>query len=121
MTIHHFESITAVVGQNISLHCVVEELDIINNKINIIQMEWIKQQQGTDKKIAVFHPNYPIQYFKNDSLVEGNYSSNGKLKGSVLNLFKVAVNDNGSYICEITSYPHGSIRRITKVNVTGKI
>lgn len=119
LTIHHDESKTAVEGQNIRLPCIVEELDIISNKINIIQMEWIKRQQGVDKKIAVFHPNYPIQYFKNATVVEGKHSSTGQLQGSVLNLLKVTVNDSGDYICEMTSYPHGSIRKITKVNITG--
>ncbi|XP_056593503.1 uncharacterized protein si:ch1073-15f19.2 [Triplophysa dalaica] len=118
VTINHDVSKTAVEGENISLPCTVEELDIINNKIHIIQMEWIKRHQGIDEKIAVFHPDFPTQYFKNDSIVEGRKSSSGKLKGTVLNLFKVTVNDSGNYICEMTSYPHGSIRNVTKVTIT---
>lgn len=123
LNIHHYEWKPAVRGENISLPCIVEEQDITNKyyqQINIIQMEWIKRQQGVDMKIAVFHPNYPIRYFKNASIVERKNSSTGKLQGSILNLFEVTVNDSGNYICEITSYPHGSIRIKTEVKITGK-
>lgn len=120
VTINHDGSKTAVEGENISLPCTVEEWDIINNKIHIIQMEWIKRHQGIEEKIAVFHPDFPTQYLKKNSVVEGRNSSSGKLKGTVLNLFKVTVNDSGNYICEMTTYPHGSIRNVTKVTITGK-
>ncbi|XP_073730341.1 nectin 1a [Misgurnus anguillicaudatus] len=114
LTIHHYNSTTAVKGENISLPCIVDEQE----NVNIIQTEWIKQKSGDDQKIAVFHPLFPIQYHKNGFVVEGRKSSTGKLRGSVLNLIHVTLNDSGNYICEMTSFPFGSIKRLTKVYVT---
>ncbi|XP_042588484.1 basement membrane-specific heparan sulfate proteoglycan core protein-like [Cyprinus carpio] len=108
----------AVEGQNISLQCIVGE----EQNITIIQLEWIKQQkpnEKNDQKIVVFHPMLPTYYFRSGSLLETVTSSKtGKLQGSILTLHEVTVNDSGNYICEITSYPNGSIKRITKLQVT---
>ncbi|XP_016348892.1 uncharacterized protein LOC107693870 [Sinocyclocheilus anshuiensis] len=104
---------TAVEGQNVSLQCIVGE----EHGITIIQVEWIKQQKGNEKndqKIVVFHPGFPTHFFKSGPLLETVTSSKtGKLQGSILTLYKVTVNDSGNYICEITSYPIGSINRTT--------
>ncbi|XP_016095610.1 nectin-3 [Sinocyclocheilus grahami] len=109
---------TAVEGQNVSLQCIVGE----EHGITIIQVEWIKQPKGNEKndqKIVVFHPGFPTNYFKSGPLLETVTSSkSGKLQGSILILHKVTVNDSGNYICEITSYPIGSIKRITTLQFT---
>ncbi|XP_059395458.1 titin isoform X2 [Carassius carassius] len=116
--INYYPTATAVEGQNISLRCIVGE----EQNLTIIQLEWIKQQQDKemiDQKIAVFHPGYPINYLQSGFLLETVTSSKtGKLQGSILTLREVRVNDTGNYICEITSYPSGSIKRITKLQVT---
>ncbi|XP_052423330.1 hemicentin-1 isoform X1 [Carassius gibelio] len=116
--IHYKISATAVEGQNISLQCIVTD----EHDITIIQLEWIKQQKDkemTDQKIVVFHPGFPIHYFQSGFLLETVTSSKTrKLQGSILTLREVRVKDTGNYICEITSYPTGSIKRITKLQVT---
>ncbi|XP_042620994.1 carcinoembryonic antigen-related cell adhesion molecule 1-like isoform X2 [Cyprinus carpio] len=116
--IHYDVNVNAVEGQNVSLQCIVGE----EHEVTIIQLEWIKQQKENEKidqKIVVFHPGYPTYYIKSGSLLETVTSSKtGKLQGSILTLYKVAVNDGGNYICEITSYPNGSIKRTTKLQVT---
>ncbi len=121
MVIYYNTSATAVEGQNISLQCIVGE----EHNIKIIQLEWIKQQKGNEKndqKIVVFHPGFPIQYFQSSHLLETVTSSKTReLQGSILTLHKVTVNDGGNYICEIISYPNGSIKRTTKMQVTGKL
>lgn len=114
LMIHHYISRNAMKGDNISLPCIVDEQE----KVNIIQTEWIKQKSGTDQKIAVFHPDFPLHYYKNGSVLDIRKSSTGKLRGSVLNLIHVTLNDTGNYICEIVSFPYGSIKTITKVYVT---
>lgn len=116
--IHYNVSATAVEGQNVSLQCIVGE----EHDITIIQLEWIKQQKANEKndqKIVVVHPGFPTRYIKSVSLLETVMSSKtGKLQGSILTLPTVTVNDSGNYICEITSYPNGSIKRTTKLQVT---
>ncbi|XP_042588487.1 basement membrane-specific heparan sulfate proteoglycan core protein-like isoform X2 [Cyprinus carpio] len=118
MLIHYNASATAVEGQNVSLQCIVEE----DQNVTIMLLEWIKQQkenEKNDQKIVVFHPMLPTYYFRSGSLLETVTSSKtGKLQGSILTLHEVTVNDSGDYICEITSYPNGSIKRITKLQVT---
>ncbi|XP_016358547.1 basal cell adhesion molecule isoform X1 [Sinocyclocheilus anshuiensis] len=116
--IHYNVTATAVEGQNVSLQCIVGE----GHDVTIIQLEWIKQQKENEKidqKIVVFHPGYSTNYIKSGSLLETVTSSKTwKLQGSILTLYKVTVNDGGNYICEITSYPNGSIKRTTKLQVT---
>ncbi|XP_051766961.1 nectin-2 isoform X5 [Ctenopharyngodon idella] len=116
--IHHNVSVTAVEGQNVSLPCYVGE----ENEITVIQLEWFKQQTGNEKndqKIVVFHPTMPEHYFQPGSHLKTMTSSKtGKLQGSILTLYKVIMKDSGNYICEITSYPNGSIKRTTKLQVT---
>lgn len=121
MLINHQESVTAVEGQNISLPCFVGE----DHEVKVIQLEWLKQQKGdekNDKKIVVFHPTLPAFYFEIGPLLTTKTSSKtGRLQGSVLTLYEVTMKDSGNYICEITSYPNGSIKRTTKLQITGKL
>ncbi|XP_026113817.1 hemicentin-1 isoform X1 [Carassius auratus] len=116
--IHYNVNATAVVGQNVSLQCIVGE----EHDVTIIQLEWIKQHkenEKSDQKIVVFHPGFPTHYFQSGPLLETVSSSKTrKLQGSILTLYKVSVYDSGNYICEITSYPNGSIKRTTKLQVT---
>ncbi|KAG1935372.1 cell surface glycoprotein MUC18 [Pimephales promelas] len=116
MHIHHNVSVTAVEGQNVSLPCFVGE----EHEIKIIQVEWLKQKNDkNDKKIVVFHPSMPEFYFQTGPLLTKITSSKtGKLQGSVLILYEVAMKDSGNYTCEITVYPIGSIKRTTKLQVT---
>ncbi|KAK7125828.1 hypothetical protein R3I93_021255 [Phoxinus phoxinus] len=118
MFIHHNVSVTAVEGQSVSLPCFVGE----EHEIIVIQLDWIKQQNGdekNDKKIVVFHPAMPAFYIQKGPLLTPLTSSKtGKLQGSVLTLYQVTMKDSGNYICEITSYPNGLIKRITKLQVT---
>ncbi|XP_067289933.1 T-cell surface protein tactile [Pseudorasbora parva] len=115
--IHHNASVTAVEGQNVSLTCFVEE----KNEIKVVQLEWIKQQKGNqnDQKIVVVHNTMPEHYFQLGFHQTRKVSlKTGELQGSVLTLYKVAKKDSGNYVCEITSYPNGSIKRTTKLQVT---
>ncbi|XDV54190.1 hypothetical protein PO909_022539 [Leuciscus waleckii] len=117
MLIHHNVSVTAVEGQNVSLPCFVGE----EHEIRVIQLEWIKQKgdEMNDKKIVVFHPTMPAFYFQTGPLLTTMTSSKtGQLQGSVLTLYEVTMKDSGNYMCEITSYPNGSIKRTTKLQVT---
>jgi len=120
MLIHHKESITAVEGQNVSLPCFVGE----EHEIKVIQLEWLKRQKGdekNEKKIVVYHPSMPANYIQTGPLLTTmNSSKTGMLQGSVLTLYGVTMKDSGNYTCEITSYPNGSIKRTTTLQVTGK-
>lgn len=42
-----------------------------------------------------------------------------KLMGTSLVLKDVEAKDSGRYICDITTYPNGSIRKVTRLKVEG--
>ncbi|XP_073770844.1 uncharacterized protein si:ch1073-15f19.2 isoform X2 [Danio rerio] len=116
--VQHNVSATAVEGQNVSLQCIVGE----EHAITVIQLEWSKQQISNEKieqKIVVFHPSLDAIYFKADSLLKVVTSpKTGKLLGSILTLYNVTVEDSGNYVCEITSFPNGSIKKSSKLQVS---
>uniref|UniRef100_UPI003AADC5BF uncharacterized protein isoform X1 n=1 Tax=Centroberyx gerrardi TaxID=166262 RepID=UPI003AADC5BF len=106
----HYETMEAVAGQNITLPCNVE------NKpgLNIVQIEWKRE----NAKLVVhsqilgphlFRPNVSIQIKKNDE-ADGMIGYNLHLQG-------VEKWDSGVYICDITTFPTGSIRREIELKV----
>ncbi|KAF7651447.1 hypothetical protein LDENG_00111070 [Lucifuga dentata] len=102
----------AVVGQNVTLPCLAKN----KTGFQIISTEWSKKDKITTKLalyvqdlgISRFRPNVNIQIQKNDS---------DKLVGSYLQLQEVDKSDSGVYICGITAFPQGSIRRETELKV----
>ncbi|XP_076876210.1 nectin-4 [Brachyhypopomus gauderio] len=110
ITIEYKESVTAVVGQEVELPCTVPQ----TYEMNINQLEW----RRADKKLVVFNPAYPINYWADVKLKLINRTDTNKLRGSILILSNVSKNNAGDYICDITTFPNGSIKRITSVHIT---
>ncbi|XP_071392648.1 T-cell surface protein tactile isoform X2 [Centroberyx affinis] len=107
----HYETVEAVAGQNITLPCHVE------NKpgLNVVQIEWKRENNA---KLVVhsqilgphlFRPNVSIQ-IKNNDEADGIIGYNLHLQG-------VEKWDSGVYICDITTFPTGSIRREIELKV----
>ncbi|XP_035391613.1 serine/threonine-rich protein adg2 isoform X2 [Electrophorus electricus] len=105
----HEKILKAAVGQNLTLRCITSE----EHEININQLEWSRANQ----KLVVFNPAYPIHYDANVTLRLINRTDTAKLQGSVLILNNVKKNDTGDYVCDITTFPNGSIKRIISVQV----
>lgn len=106
----------AAVGQNISLPCVIS-----NKDSNIIQLQWHKEGEKGTQKLVVFNPSYSPIYYANVKLELVKALNTTVLRGSILHLQEATETDSGVYVCDITTFPDGSTKNITKVQVTGKL
>ncbi|XP_042167463.1 mucin-5AC isoform X2 [Oncorhynchus tshawytscha] len=114
--VFHRESVRAVEGQNITLPCLLEVKE--GRKPVISQVEWRKKGELEDHKLVVFNPSF------GETLIWPNVAldvawDKDKLMGTSLVLKDVEARDSGRYICDITTYPNGSIRKVTRLRVEG--
>ncbi|KAI1903458.1 hypothetical protein AGOR_G00027400 [Albula goreensis] len=101
----HMDMISAAVGQQVNLSCMMNSED---QNLNIEQIEW-RKAEPQEHKIAIYSPSYgPYTHWGNISLYTDYFR--GKLRGSILQLPAVDVWDSGRYVCELTTYPHGTIK-----------
>lgn len=68
----------------------------------------------------VFNPVFSTLYFANVKLELVKDTNPAELRGSILYLQEATEQDSGVYVCDITSFPDGSIKNVIKVQVTGK-
>ena len=109
----HFEKEEVAVGQNISLPCIFND----TFDVKISQIEWRKKPS---LKLVVHHVKVGPHYFRNDVWLQTEVGDNDTLQGSYLQLFNTQVNDSGTYVCELITYPYGSMSRETQLEVKGK-
>ncbi|XP_036379726.1 uncharacterized protein LOC118774489 [Megalops cyprinoides] len=106
-------SINTTAGQNISLPCVIE-----TDEKNIAQIHWKRITAGNkEHSIAIFNPQFPpVKYeWNNVSLDIEDHSQ--KLRGSILQLQEVDNWASGQYMCELTIFPDGTVKRVTNLLV----
>ncbi|XP_041863773.1 uncharacterized protein si:ch1073-15f19.2 isoform X2 [Melanotaenia boesemani] len=106
----HLETLEAVVGKNITLPCLQKKLD----NLKLISIEW-KKKGGS--KLGVYSPLYGQSLFSNNVTIQIEDSEKSELMGSYLHIPEVNKRDSGIYICEITSFPFGSIANEMKLTV----
>ncbi|KAF7701191.1 nectin-2 isoform X1 [Silurus meridionalis] len=111
--IEHKTEVNASVGQNISLPCILSK-----EQTKIIQLQWHKMGEQEEQKLVVFNPAYSPIYYGNVELEVVNKTSSTELRGTILHLHNVTVKDSGDYVCDIATFPDGSIKSFTKVRVT---
>ena len=105
----HYEKMEAVVGENVTLPCIIQG----SPSLTIISVEWRKNKSG-NTKLAVYAPTHGlIQLWPNVTM-------QNVPNGSYLHLHDVETWDSGFYICDITTFPLGSIRRETELKIKGK-
>ncbi|XP_017345553.1 poliovirus receptor [Ictalurus punctatus] len=110
--IEHKTEVNATVGQNISLPCIMSK-----EHPTIIQLQWHKEGEKEEQKLVVFNPSYSVLYYANHKLELVNETNTTELRGSILLLQEVTEKDSGNYVCDIASFPAGSIKTVTKVQV----
>ncbi|XP_036824078.1 mucin-5AC [Oncorhynchus mykiss] len=116
--VFHRESVRAVEGQNITLPCLLEVKE--GRKPVISQVEWRKKGELEDHKLVVFNPSFgETLVWPNVALDVAWDKDKEKLMGTSLVLKDVEARDSGRYICDITTYPNGSIRKVTRLKVEG--
>ncbi|XP_028838047.1 CD166 antigen homolog isoform X2 [Denticeps clupeoides] len=76
---------------------------------------------GEDVKLFVYNPSMGQYTYTNDdkfTMTAFKTTHNGQLRGSYLGIAQVESNYSGEYICEITTFPSGSI--LKKINLDVK-
>lgn len=105
-----YEKMEVLAGQDVALRCAIE-----NSSTQIIMIEWSKNRHE-NKKLALYSP------IKGERLFSPNVTLvvNNKTLVSSLHLHKVTTFHSGIYICGLSTFPLGSIRKETELKVTGK-
>lgn len=105
------EKMEALVGQDVALPCILER----SSSIHVSIIEWTKSR-SENKKLAVYSPLYGEKvYMPNVTLEVDNTTM-----ATRLHLHGVREWDSDVYICRISTFPLGSIRRETELRVKGK-
>lgn len=105
-----YEKMEVLAGQDVALRCALE-----SSSIHIIMIEWSKNR-NENQKLALYSPTLGEKLFSpNVTLVVNN-----KTMDSSLHLHKVTKFHSGIYICGLSTFPLGSIKKETELNVTGK-
>ncbi|XP_060910930.1 T-cell surface protein tactile isoform X2 [Labrus mixtus] len=104
--VFHHEEMEALVGQNVTLPCTVRNTDL-----KIISIEWNKRQ-NKDIKLALYSRDYGVNYFWSNVSIHTQKESMGSLQLSTVSKW-----DSGIYICDLTVFPHGTIRKETKLEI----
>ncbi|XP_023122372.2 T-cell surface protein tactile [Amphiprion ocellaris] len=112
----HADTVEAAVGQNITLPCIVKK----PTDLKIVSTEWSKKTNESTK-LALYSSGHGYHYFRpNVTILIKNNDAN-KLTGSCLHLPEVKKWDSGIYVCEMTTFPLGSIKTETELIVKDDI
>ncbi|XP_068457381.1 T-cell surface protein tactile [Clinocottus analis] len=106
--VFHFKRMEAVVGQNVTLPCIVKN----SPALKIISIEWGKNKH-VSTKLALFSPGLGLNLFWPNVTMQIDNTS----MGSSLQLYEVTTQDSGIYLCDITSFPLGAIRSETVLEI----
>ena len=99
-------------GQDVVLPCTVNG----RSDLKLVSIEWSKNINEITK-MAVYSPSYGMHLFWPNVSIQIEM----KTLGSNLHLPEVSKWDSGVYICEIATFPLGSIRRETQLEIKGKM
>ncbi|KAM9836874.1 uncharacterized protein ACBR49_019290 [Aulostomus maculatus] len=108
------QTVEAVVGQNVSLPCIL--ISTGPPDLKIVSTLWRKNETtklmlyAPDHGYNQFIPNVGLQIVINDA---------NMLMGSYLQLHKVEKWDSGVYDCDITTFPFGPIRTTVELDIKG--
>ncbi|XP_031728406.1 T-cell surface protein tactile [Anarrhichthys ocellatus] len=107
--VFHYERMDAVVGQNVTLPCIVKN----SPTLTIVSIEWRKNNKHKNSKVALYSPDRGFNLFWPNVTMQIEKAS----MGSHLQLYGVTTQDSGIYICDISSFPQGSISSETVLEI----
>ncbi|KAK9536589.1 hypothetical protein VZT92_006358 [Zoarces viviparus] len=107
--VFHYERIDAVVGQNVTLPCIIKN----SPTLMIVSIEWRKNNKHKNSKVALYSPGRGFNLFWPNVTMQTEKAG----MGSHLQLYGVTTQDSGVYICDITSFPLGSISSETVLEI----
>ncbi|CAN9501879.1 unnamed protein product [Ophioblennius macclurei] len=99
----------AVVGQNITLNCSIKT----HTGLEIIAMEW---RNKNDEKLVVHTFKNGAYYHQQDLSLKVEDDNENHMVFFNLHLSKLKKKDSGTYVCDISTFPFGSIR--TEIDLT---
>lgn len=105
------EEMEVLAGQDVALPCKVEG----GSSIHIFIIEWSKSRRE-NKKLALYSPLFGKELFVPNVTLEVD----NRTVSTSLHLHGVTKWDSDIYICSLSTFPLGSIRRETALKVTGK-
>ncbi|KAL7886566.1 hypothetical protein AOLI_G00042870 [Acnodon oligacanthus] len=105
-------------GQVVTLRCQFPS----PGQTQLTQVSWIfETAAGVRTNIAVFHPNFGINYPK--SPVSGRVSFTidpPQLDSPTIQITDITMTDEGRYICEYATYPSGNEQGVTNLVILAK-
>lgn len=108
--VFHYKKKEAVEGQDVALPCLLNRTNV-----QLGNIEWSKSGKETTK-LVVYNAMYGYKYFWPNVTIQ---IENNTL-GAYLLLNGVTRWDSGTYVCELSTFPLGSIRTETVLKITGK-
>ncbi|XP_076606826.1 uncharacterized protein LOC143332880 [Chaetodon auriga] len=102
------EKMEAIVGQNVTLPCIIEG----RADLQIVSIEW-RKNRNANTKLALYSSRFGIRLFWPNVTIQIENRS----IGSYLHLSGVTKWDSDTYICDLTTFPLGSIRRETELKI----
>lgn len=108
--VFHYEKMEAVEGKDVTLPCTLQS----RTDIKIVNIEWSKNKNNSTK-LAVYNPSFGPHLFWSNVTIQFENNS-----GSYLHLSGVSKWDSGIYICDLTTFPLGTIRSETELKIKGK-
>ncbi|XP_008276086.1 T-cell surface protein tactile isoform X2 [Stegastes partitus] len=112
----HYEALEAVEGQNITLPCFVKN----RTDAKIASIEWSIRKHGITK-LALYSPGHGFHLFRPNVTIQLKNNDGKNLTGSYLHLPEVMKWDSGVYVCDLTTFPYGSIQSETVLTVKDDI
>lgn len=110
--VFHYAEMEAVVGQDVTIPCTVKN----GTNLQIVSIEW-RKNRNENIKLALYNSRFGLRLFWKNVTVQIDKNS----MGSSLHLHGVTKWNNDSYICDLTTFPFGSIRRQTELKIKGKM
>lgn len=108
--VFHYKKMEAVEGQDVALPCILK-----STNLQLGNVEWSKRRNETTK-LVVYNAMYGSQYFWPNITIQIENNT----MGTYLHLKRVTRWDSGTYICELSTFPQGSIKRETVLKIRGK-
>ncbi|XP_036975435.1 nectin-3-like protein [Acanthopagrus latus] len=106
--VFHYKKMEAVVGQDVVLPCTVNG----RSDLKLVSIEWSKNINEFTK-LAVYSLSFGVYLFWPNISMQ----IEDKTLGSNLHLPEVSKWDSGVYICDIITFPLGTIRRETQLEI----
>lgn len=98
-------------GQNVALPCHLKN----STGFHIESIEW-SRGGNNNTKLVVYNSGFGVQKYRPNVTIQILNDSTG----SILHLLGVTKRSSGIYICGLTIFPSGSIRRQTELVIRGK-